>query len=80
MEGAEPSRKGGVKSRKSRSFSGLLGGYPGISQEPRSRLGYSEDEEEEYSVEKEEYEYNEVEAALVDSPEAPEAPNSALSN
>ncbi|MBW0593925.1 hypothetical protein O181_133640 [Austropuccinia psidii MF-1] len=27
MEVAEPSRRGGVKSRRSRSFSGLLGGY-----------------------------------------------------
>ncbi|MBW0530323.1 hypothetical protein O181_070038 [Austropuccinia psidii MF-1] len=39
MEGAAPSRRGGMKSRRSRSFSGLLGGYPGNSQGPRSRLG-----------------------------------------
>ncbi|MBW0589645.1 hypothetical protein O181_129360 [Austropuccinia psidii MF-1] len=45
MEGAAPSRRGGVKSRRSRSFSGLLGGYPGVSQGPRSRLGEAEDEE-----------------------------------
>ncbi|MBW0573639.1 hypothetical protein O181_113354 [Austropuccinia psidii MF-1] len=30
MEGAAPSRSGGVKSGRSRSFSGLLGGYPSI--------------------------------------------------
>ncbi|MBW0545262.1 hypothetical protein O181_084977 [Austropuccinia psidii MF-1] len=36
MERAAPSRKGGVKSRRSRSFSGLLGGYPSISQGPRT--------------------------------------------
>ncbi|MBW0559157.1 hypothetical protein O181_098872 [Austropuccinia psidii MF-1] len=36
MEGAAPSRRGCVKSRRSRSFSGLLGGYPSISQRPRS--------------------------------------------
>ncbi|MBW0576430.1 hypothetical protein O181_116145 [Austropuccinia psidii MF-1] len=28
MEGAAPSRRGGMKSRRSRSFSGILGGYP----------------------------------------------------
>ncbi|MBW0514966.1 hypothetical protein O181_054681 [Austropuccinia psidii MF-1] len=39
MEGAEPTRSEGVKSRRSRPFSGLLGGYPSISQGPRSRLG-----------------------------------------
>ncbi|MBW0471721.1 hypothetical protein O181_011436 [Austropuccinia psidii MF-1] len=39
MEGEEPSRRGCMKSRSSRSFSGLLGGYPGISQGPRSILG-----------------------------------------
>ncbi|MBW0565098.1 hypothetical protein O181_104813 [Austropuccinia psidii MF-1] len=33
MEGAAPSRRGGMKSRRSRSFSSLLGGYPGISEE-----------------------------------------------
>ncbi|MBW0528868.1 hypothetical protein O181_068583 [Austropuccinia psidii MF-1] len=32
MEGAAPSRRGGIKSRRSRSFSGLLGGYPGMSE------------------------------------------------
>ncbi|MBW0484576.1 hypothetical protein O181_024291 [Austropuccinia psidii MF-1] len=36
-------------SRRSRSFSGLLGGYPSISQGPRSRLGEAEDEEGEES-------------------------------
>ncbi|MBW0491599.1 hypothetical protein O181_031314 [Austropuccinia psidii MF-1] len=42
MEGAEPSRRGGVKSRISRSFSGLLSGYPSMSQGPRSTLGEAE--------------------------------------
>ncbi|MBW0497956.1 hypothetical protein O181_037671 [Austropuccinia psidii MF-1] len=45
MEGEEPSRRGGTKSRRSRSFSGFLGGYHGTSQGPRSRLGQSEDKE-----------------------------------
>ncbi|MBW0547256.1 hypothetical protein O181_086971 [Austropuccinia psidii MF-1] len=39
MEGAAPSRRGGLKSRRSRSFSGCLGGYPSIPQGPRSRSG-----------------------------------------
>ncbi|MBW0593106.1 hypothetical protein O181_132821 [Austropuccinia psidii MF-1] len=51
MEGAEPSRRGDVKSRRSKSFSDFLGGYPSISQGPTSRLGESEDEEGEVSVE-----------------------------
>ncbi|MBW0476563.1 hypothetical protein O181_016278 [Austropuccinia psidii MF-1] len=53
MEGEAPSRRGGVKSRRSISFSGLLSGYPRISQGPRSRLGEAQDEEGEESVEEE---------------------------
>ncbi|MBW0593731.1 hypothetical protein O181_133446 [Austropuccinia psidii MF-1] len=45
MEGAEPSKRGVMNSRRSRSFSFLLGSYPGISGGPRSRLGEDEDEE-----------------------------------
>ncbi|MBW0495847.1 hypothetical protein O181_035562 [Austropuccinia psidii MF-1] len=44
MEGEEPSRRGAVKSRRSISFSGLLGGYPSISQGRRSREGEAEEE------------------------------------
>ncbi|MBW0538219.1 hypothetical protein O181_077934 [Austropuccinia psidii MF-1] len=44
IKGAAPSRRGGVNSRRSRSFPGLLGGYPRISQGPRGGLGESEDE------------------------------------
>ncbi|MBW0483854.1 hypothetical protein O181_023569 [Austropuccinia psidii MF-1] len=43
MEGAAPSRRDGMKSRRSRSFSGLLGGYPGMSEGARARLGKAED-------------------------------------
>ncbi|MBW0524442.1 hypothetical protein O181_064157 [Austropuccinia psidii MF-1] len=39
IKGAGPSRRGGANSRRSRSFSGLLGGYPSISQGARSRSG-----------------------------------------
>ncbi|MBW0572388.1 hypothetical protein O181_112103 [Austropuccinia psidii MF-1] len=62
IQGAEPFRRGGVKSRRSRPFSGLLHG-PRISQGPRSRLGEAEDEEGEESEE------NEVAAALAGAPE-----------
>ncbi|MBW0544573.1 hypothetical protein O181_084288 [Austropuccinia psidii MF-1] len=74
MVGASPSRKVCVNSRSLRSFSGLFGGYPSISQGPRSRLGEAEDEEGEESEE------TEVEASLAGSPEAYEAANISHSN
>ncbi|MBW0569387.1 hypothetical protein O181_109102 [Austropuccinia psidii MF-1] len=78
MEGATRSRRGGVKSRRSRSFSGLLGGYPSIPQGPRSREG--EDEEGEEPMEEECSEETEVESALEGAHEASKAPNLAHSN
>ncbi|MBW0570403.1 hypothetical protein O181_110118 [Austropuccinia psidii MF-1] len=80
MEGAAPSRRGGMKSRRSRSFSGLLGGYPGMSERARARLGEAEYEEGEESVEEEESEETEVATALEGVPEASEAANLAHSN
>ncbi|MBW0460552.1 hypothetical protein O181_000267 [Austropuccinia psidii MF-1] len=74
MEGASPSRKGGMRSRRSRSFSGLLDGYPGISQRPRRRLREAKYEEGEESEE------TEVAAAFAGAPEDSEAPNIAPSN
>ncbi|MBW0525109.1 hypothetical protein O181_064824 [Austropuccinia psidii MF-1] len=74
MEGAEPSRRGGIKSRRSISFSGLLGGYPGMSEGARARLGEAEDEEGEESEE------TEVETSLAGVAEASEAANLAHSN
>ncbi|MBW0471455.1 hypothetical protein O181_011170 [Austropuccinia psidii MF-1] len=74
MEGEEPSRRGGVKSRRSRSFSGLLGGYPSIYQGPRSRLGESGDEEGDESEE------TEVADALAGAPDTSEFENLAHSN
>ncbi|MBW0518375.1 hypothetical protein O181_058090 [Austropuccinia psidii MF-1] len=38
MEGEEPFRRGGMKLRRSRSSSGLLVGYPGMSEGARERL------------------------------------------
>ncbi|MBW0472535.1 hypothetical protein O181_012250 [Austropuccinia psidii MF-1] len=74
MEGEAPLRRRGVKSRRSRSFSGLLSGYPSIYQGPRSTLGEAEDEEVEDSEE------TEVAAALAVAPEASEVENLAHSN
>ncbi|MBW0572724.1 hypothetical protein O181_112439 [Austropuccinia psidii MF-1] len=75
MEGEGPSRRGGMKSRISRSFSGLLGGYPGMSEDARARLGEAEDEEGEESVEEEDSGETEVEDSLENAPEAPKASN-----
>ncbi|MBW0560113.1 hypothetical protein O181_099828 [Austropuccinia psidii MF-1] len=80
MEGAAPSRRGGVKSRRSRSLSGLLGGYPSIPQGRRSRSGEVEDEEGEEFTEDGGSEETEVAPALSGAPEASEAPNLAHSN
>ncbi|MBW0503512.1 hypothetical protein O181_043227 [Austropuccinia psidii MF-1] len=74
MEGEGPSRRGGVKSRRSRSFSVFLGVYPSISQGPRYILGEAEAEDGEASEE------TEVETALAGVPEASEAANPAHSN
>ncbi|MBW0564164.1 hypothetical protein O181_103879 [Austropuccinia psidii MF-1] len=80
MEGEAPSRRGGMKSRRSRSFSGLLGGYPGISEGARARLGEVEDEEGEESVEEEDSGETEVEDALANASEVLQGSNLALSN
>ncbi|MBW0559931.1 hypothetical protein O181_099646 [Austropuccinia psidii MF-1] len=80
MEGAAPSRRGGMKSRRSRSFSGLLGGYPGMSEGARARLGEVEDEEGEESVEEEASGETEVEDALANAPEVPQGSSLALSS
>ncbi|MBW0582743.1 hypothetical protein O181_122458 [Austropuccinia psidii MF-1] len=74
MEGAAPSRRGGMKSRRSRSFSDLLGGYPGMSKGARARLGEAEDEEGEESEE------IEVETSLAGVPEVSESENQDHSN
>ncbi|MBW0538354.1 hypothetical protein O181_078069 [Austropuccinia psidii MF-1] len=80
MEGEAPSRRGGMKSRRSRSFSGLLGGYPGISEGARARLGEVEDEEGEDPVEEEDSGETEVADSLENSPEVPQGSNLAPTN
>ncbi|MBW0515945.1 hypothetical protein O181_055660 [Austropuccinia psidii MF-1] len=80
MEGEAPSRRGGMKSRRSRSFSGLLGGYPGTSEGARARPGEFEDEEGEESVEEEDSGETEVADALENAPEVPQGSNIAPNN
>ncbi|MBW0476205.1 hypothetical protein O181_015920 [Austropuccinia psidii MF-1] len=80
MEGAAPSRRGGIKSRRLRSFSGLLGVYPGMSEGAKTRLGEVEDEEGEESVEEEDYGKIEVADAFANAPEVPQGFNLALSS
>ncbi|MBW0516463.1 hypothetical protein O181_056178 [Austropuccinia psidii MF-1] len=70
MEGEAPSSRGGMKSRRSRSFSGLLGGYPGMSEGARARLGEVEDEEGEESVEEQYSREAEVADDLANVPES----------
>ncbi|MBW0511688.1 hypothetical protein O181_051403 [Austropuccinia psidii MF-1] len=69
MKGAAPSRRGEMKSRRSTSFSGLLSGYPGMSEGARATLGEAKDEEGEESEE------TEVATALKGAPEAFKAEN-----
>ncbi|MBW0501916.1 hypothetical protein O181_041631 [Austropuccinia psidii MF-1] len=76
MERAAPSRRWGMKSRRSRSFSGLSGGYPGMSEGARARLGEVEDEEGEESVEEE----DSGETEVADAPEVPQGSNLAPTN
>ncbi|MBW0519543.1 hypothetical protein O181_059258 [Austropuccinia psidii MF-1] len=80
MEGAEPSGREGMKSRRSRSFSGLLGGYPGMSEGARARLGEVEDEEGEKSLEEEDSGETEVADAFANAPEVPQGSNLAPTN
>ncbi|MBW0581174.1 hypothetical protein O181_120889 [Austropuccinia psidii MF-1] len=67
-----------MKSRRSRSFSGRLSCYPGISEGERKRLEEVEDEEGEESVEAEDFGGTEVVDALSNSPEVPQVSNKPL--
>ncbi|MBW0524294.1 hypothetical protein O181_064009 [Austropuccinia psidii MF-1] len=80
MEGAAHSRRGGMKSRISSSFSGMFGGYPGMSEGARARLGEAEDEEGEYSGEGEDSRETEVADALATAPEVHQGSNLATTN
>ncbi|MBW0554291.1 hypothetical protein O181_094006 [Austropuccinia psidii MF-1] len=60
MEGAEPCRKEGKGPRRSSSFSGVVGGFPGHSRTSLRVPGEDDEEEEENSVEEEESEGTEA--------------------
>ncbi|MBW0492335.1 hypothetical protein O181_032050 [Austropuccinia psidii MF-1] len=53
MEGEAPSRKGGREPRRSTSFSGVVGGFAGLSRTTLKGPGKDGEEEEENSVEEE---------------------------
>ncbi|MBW0568674.1 hypothetical protein O181_108389 [Austropuccinia psidii MF-1] len=76
MEGEEPSRRGGMKSRRSIPFSSLLRGYPGMFEGARAILGEAEDEEGEDSVEEE----DSGETEVADAPEVPQGSTLAPTN
>ncbi|MBW0473287.1 hypothetical protein O181_013002 [Austropuccinia psidii MF-1] len=69
-----------MKSRRSRSFSGLLGGYPGMSEGARERLGEAEDEEGGDFVEEEDSWETEVSDSSANDPEVPHSSNLAISS
>ncbi|MBW0464522.1 hypothetical protein O181_004237 [Austropuccinia psidii MF-1] len=74
MEEETPFRRGCMDSKRSKLFSGLLDGYPEISQGPISRLSETEDKEGEESNK------TKLEASLEGVPKAFEAPNLILAN
>ncbi|MBW0485908.1 hypothetical protein O181_025623 [Austropuccinia psidii MF-1] len=63
MEGAAPSRKEGRGPRRSSSFSGVVGGFPGLSRTSLKVPGEDDEEEGENSVEVEESEGTEATSA-----------------
>ncbi|MBW0469305.1 hypothetical protein O181_009020 [Austropuccinia psidii MF-1] len=80
MEGEAPSGKGGMKLRRLRSFSDVLGGYPGISEGARTILGEVGDEEGGESAEKEDSGETEVADAWENFPEVLQGSYLALSS
>ncbi|MBW0506739.1 hypothetical protein O181_046454 [Austropuccinia psidii MF-1] len=65
MEGEAPSRKEGRRPRRSSSFSGVVGRFPGLSRTSLKVPGEDDEEEEENSVEEEESEGTEAAPAPV---------------
>ncbi|MBW0585015.1 hypothetical protein O181_124730 [Austropuccinia psidii MF-1] len=80
MEGAAPSRKEGRVPRRSNSFSGGVGGFPGISRTSFKGPGEDVQEEEENSVEEEESEGTEGVPAPVGAPQGTGRPTLAQSD
>ncbi|MBW0499013.1 hypothetical protein O181_038728 [Austropuccinia psidii MF-1] len=80
LEGAAPSRKEGRVPRRSNSFSGVVGGFPGMSRTIFSGPGEDGEEEEENSVEEEEFDGTEAAPAPVGESEGTRGPTLAQSD
>ncbi|MBW0574354.1 hypothetical protein O181_114069 [Austropuccinia psidii MF-1] len=80
MEEAEPSREEGRGSRRSSSFSGVGGGFPGLSRTSLKVPGEDDEEEEENSVEEEESDGTEAAPAPVAEPQVIGRPTLAQSD
>ncbi|MBW0560747.1 hypothetical protein O181_100462 [Austropuccinia psidii MF-1] len=70
MEGAAPSRKEEGGPRRSSSFSGVVGGFPGLSRTSLKVPGEDDEEEGENSVEEEESDGTEAAPAPVGAPQS----------
>ncbi|MBW0576837.1 hypothetical protein O181_116552, partial [Austropuccinia psidii MF-1] len=79
-EGAAPSSKEGRVSRRSSSFSGVVGGFPGSSRTIFKGPGENGEEEAENSVEEEESDGTEGVPAPVEAPQGTGRPTLAQSN
>ncbi|MBW0553660.1 hypothetical protein O181_093375 [Austropuccinia psidii MF-1] len=79
MEGAAPSRKEGRGPRRSSSFSGVVGGFPGTSRITFKGPGEDGEEEEENSVEEEASDSTEGAPAPVGVPQGTGGPTLAQS-
>ncbi|MBW0567496.1 hypothetical protein O181_107211 [Austropuccinia psidii MF-1] len=80
LEGAAPSRKEGRGPRRSNSFSGVVGGFPGTSRTIFKGPGEDGEEEEESSVEEEESVGTEGVPAPVEESQGTRRPTPAKSN
>ncbi|MBW0569173.1 hypothetical protein O181_108888 [Austropuccinia psidii MF-1] len=80
LEGAAPSRKEGRVPRRSSSFSGVVGGFPGTSRTIFKGPGEDGEEEEENSVEGEESDGTEGVPAPVEASQGTGGPTLAQSN
>ncbi|MBW0537346.1 hypothetical protein O181_077061 [Austropuccinia psidii MF-1] len=80
VEGAVPSRKEGRVPRRSSSFSGVVGGFPGVSRTTLKGPGEDGEGEEEDSVEEEESDGTEGVPAPVGASQGTGGPTLAQSN
>ncbi|MBW0588981.1 hypothetical protein O181_128696 [Austropuccinia psidii MF-1] len=80
LEGSAPSRKEGIVPRRSSSFSGVVGGFPGTSRTIFKGPGEAGEEEEENSVEEEESDGTEGVPDPVEAPQGTGGPALAQSH